>query len=345
MSDRTNDEHSGSNSDESTEEDTNERASTSFAPDVSAIKAIVSGSKIQEQMAANQEIINRLATGSDFQEQIARDQEAIDQLVSNSDITDQIVSNQKMLDQIATGSKIQEQMAANREIINQIATGSEFQEQMAMNQEVISQLATSSEMMDQIRADQEMIDRLVSGSEFQEQSAANQEVLNQLVAGSEMMEQLSINQRVIDQLQQPAIDPELVNFLEGLDVPPIIELYETAAVLEQFSQGSQDSSINQEGLSNPTPPESNGFLSTVLALSANYLLNSDEDLSSETTTSLNTIINTEDAQVKVHEFGIAIRSLSERGTLLAITGLRYSILFSTSLYFPPDANEDSSEDE
>lgn len=183
-----------------------------------------------------------------------------------------------------------------------------------------------------------------------QQPAIDPEVLQSI-------QQPAIDPEVIRSLSQPAIDPELIETLQTLNDSTVLELYQTAAALEQLDQESVDElgeepgeELEDEFEDSLESPEQGGFLSTFFNGTAAFLLQQPDQFSDESVHALRTILESESVQAKTDAFQDFVSTAGNTASqvvVMAVTAafhLSWGMHFADELDSDDDANEEG-EDE
>lgn len=171
------------------------------------------------------------------------------------------------------------------------------------------------------------------------------------------IQQPAIDPEVIRSLSQPAINPELIETLQTLNDSTVLELYQTAAALEQLDQesvvdlgeepGEELEDELEDGLESP---EQGGFLSTFFNGTAAFLLQQPDQFSEESVHALRTILESESVQAKTdafRDFVTTAGNTASHAVVMAVAAafhLSWGMHFADELVSDDDATDEGEEE-
>jgi hypothetical protein len=163
----------------------------------------------------------------------------------------------------------------------------------------------------------------------------------------------AIDPEVIRSLSQPAIDPELIETLQTLNDSTVLELYQTAAALEQLDQESVDElgeepgeELEDEFEDGLESPEQGGFLSTFFNGTAAFLLQQPDQFSDESVHALRTILESESVQAKTDAFQDFVSTAGNTASQVVLMAVTAAFHLSWGMHFADelDSDDDTTEE-
>jgi hypothetical protein len=161
------------------------------------------------------------------------------------------------------------------------------------------------------------------------------------------IQQPAIDPEVIRSLSQPAIDPELIETLQTLNDSTVLELYQTAAALEQLDQESvdelseePDEELEDELEDGLESPEQGGFLSTFFNGTAAFLLQQPDQFSDESVHALRTILESESVQAKTDAFQDFVSTAGNTASQVVLMAVTAAFHLSWGMHFADELDSD-----
>jgi len=231
---------------------------------------------------------------------------------------------------------------------------------------VVQDMQAAFDALDSINI-YEMIDpavlRILNDPDFRRmlaQPAIDPELIRQIQQPAidpellQSIQQPAIDPEVIRSLSQPAIDPELIETLQTLNDSTVLELYQTAAALEQLDQDSvdelgeePDEELEDELEDGLESPEQGGFLSTFFNGTAAFLLQQPDQFSDESVHALRTILQSESVQAKTDAFRDFVTTAGNSASQVIVMAVAAAFHLSWGLHFADelDSDDDTTDEE
>ncbi|MFB6185818.1 MAG: hypothetical protein ABEI86_02985 [Halobacteriaceae archaeon] len=173
--------------------------------------------------------------------------------------------------------------------------------------------------------------------------------IQQPVVDPEVIHQIQqpvIAPELLRSLRQPVIDPDLIEALQSLSNSTTLNLYRTAAALEQLEQENveEPEQISEEDLEDeleddPEPPREGGVLSTFFNATAIILLNQPDGYSEESIDALHNLLQSESVQSKTAAFRDFISSAGTTASQAVILATSTAFQLSWGMHFAGDLEE------